>query len=221
MLPSSRPGRNVFLEHHSGPETLRKSIDPCQRALRDVAAGEQRPAALRARAAMAEVERIKPHGGKRAIAKLAFGRKPFPEFGRGRKAAPALIGARIEEIGRRRLVRQAEALIGFRRKHLDGIVLEDEIAKAVKDRMAAIDLDTEREMRAMACHHVGASVDRGARELDVEVSHLLHADVRHRGQAAADAELVRMEREDHPVRLPARLLDLPQDRVGVLAIHFG
>src|SRR5690348_1199995 len=116
---------------------------------------------------MAEVERIKPHGGKRAIAKLAFGRQPFPELWRGWKAATALVGARIEEIRWRCLMRQAEALISFRRKHLDGVVLEDEIAKAVKNRTAAIDLDPERQVRAMACHHVGTGVDRSAREFDV------------------------------------------------------
>src|SRR5262245_8308181 len=123
---------------------------------------------------MAEIERIKPHSGKRAIAKLAFGREPFPELWRGRKAALAAVGARVEEIGGRCVVRQAEALIGLRRKHFDGVVLEDEIAETVEDRTAAIDLDAEGEMRSMARHHVGAGVDRRAGELDIEVSHLLH-----------------------------------------------
>ena len=95
---------------------------------------------MRARATMAEVERMKPHRRKRTIAKLAFGRKPFPEFGRGRKAAPATIGARVEEISWCRLMRQTEALISLRRKHLDGVVLEDEIAEAVEDRPPAVDL---------------------------------------------------------------------------------
>jgi hypothetical protein len=45
----------------------------------------------------------------------------------------------------------------------------------------------------MACHHVGAGVDRGAREFDVEVGHLLHADIRRCGQASAGAEFVRVE----------------------------
>src|SRR5262245_33634145 len=230
MLPSSRPGglsliephhRHVVLDRYSGPEAPRKSIDPRQRALRDVAAGEHGPATLWARAAMAEVERMKPHRRKRAVAKLAFSRQPFPEFRRSRKAALAPIGASIEEISGRRLMRQAEPLISLCRKYLDGVVLEDEIAKAVKDRLAAIDLDAKREMRSMARHHIGTGVDRGARELDVEVGHLLHADVRRGGQAAAGAEFMAVKREDHPVGLPACLLDLPQDRVGILAIDPG
>src|SRR5215470_9890310 len=148
IAPSSRSiephRRNVLLDRHSGPIALRKSIDPCERALRDFAAGEHRPAALRARAAMAEIERIEAHGDERALAKLAFGGEPFPELRRGREAATTAVGARVEEVGGRRLMRQAEALVGLGRKHLDGVVLEDEVAEAVEDRTAAIDLDPER-----------------------------------------------------------------------------
>src|SRR3954452_7346220 len=218
MLPSSparrpliEPHRRhvvleyVFLDRYSGPETLRKSIDPRERVLRDVAAGEQGPAALGTRAAMAKVERIKPYSGKPAITKLAFGRKPFPELWRGRKAALAAIGAGVEEIGRSGLMRQAEALISLGREHLDGVVLEDEIAEAVKNRTAAIDLDAEREMRAVTGDHVGARIDRGTRERDIEVGHFLHADIRRRAQAAAGAKLMRVKREDNPVGLPASL----------------
>src|SRR5262249_43330510 len=158
------------------------SIDPCERTLRDFAAGEHRPAALCAWAAVAKVERIKAHGAERAVAKLAFGGEPFPELGRGWEAAATAVGARVEEGGGRRLMRQAEALISLRRKHLDSVVLEDEVAEAVEDRPAAIDLDPEREMRAVPGDHVGAGIDRGTRELHVEAGHLLHADVRRRGE---------------------------------------
>src|SRR5215467_10640615 len=107
---------------------------------------------------MAEVKRIKSHRAERALAKLAFGGKPFPELRRGREATAATIGAHIEKVGGRRLMRQAKALVGLRRKHLDGVVLEDEVAKAVEDRPPAIDLDSEREMRAVASDHVGAGI---------------------------------------------------------------
>src|SRR5215510_11043180 len=45
--------------------------------------------------------------------------------------------------------------------------------------------------------------------------------IRRRGQPPAGTELVRMEREDHPVGLPARLLDLAQIGVGILAVDLG
>src|SRR5262245_66642827 len=79
---------------------------------------------------MAEIERMKAQRAERAIAKLAFGSEPFPELGRGGEAAAAAVGARVEEVGGRRLMRQAEALVGLRREHLDSVVLEDEIGRA-------------------------------------------------------------------------------------------
>src|SRR5262245_51773937 len=170
---------------------------------------------------MAEIERIKSQRAERAVAKLAFGSEPLPELCRGREATLAAVGPRIEEIGGRGLMWQTEALIGLRRKHLDSIVLEDEVAEAVEDGPPTIYLDPEGEMGPVAGDHVGAGIDRGARELDVEVGHLLHAHVRRRGQPPAGAELVRMEREDHPVGLPARLLDLAQIGIGILAVDLG
>src|SRR5262245_541667 len=170
---------------------------------------------------MAEIERIKAQRAQRAVAKLAFGGEPLPELGRGRETAATAVGAGVEEVGGRRLMRQAEALIGLGRKHRDSVVLEDEVAEAVENRPAAIDLDPEGEMGPVAGDHVGAGIDRGARELDVEVGHLLHAHVRRRSQPPAGAELVRMEREDYPVGLPARLLDLAQIGTGILAVDLG
>ena len=45
--------------------------------------------------------------------------------------------------------------------------------------------------------------------------------IRRRGQPPAGTELVRMEREDYPVSLPACFLDLTQIGVGVLAVDLG
>jgi hypothetical protein len=170
---------------------------------------------------MAEVERIKSQRAERALAKLAFSGKPFRELRRGREAAAATVGAHVKEVGGCRFVWQAEALIGLRRKQLDGVVLENEVAEAVEDRSPAIDLDPEREMRAMPGDHVSAGIDRGARELDVEVGHLLHAHIRRRGEPPAGTELVGMKREDHPVGLPAGFLDLAQIGVGILTVDLG
>ena len=83
------------------------------------------------------------------------------------------VGAGIEEVGRRRLVTEPEASVGLGRKHRDGVVLEQEVAEAVEDRLALVDLDGRDGVDAVSHDDIGAGIDRRMGDLLLVLQHLV------------------------------------------------
>ena len=89
--------------------------------------------------------------------------------------------------GRRRI--HLVLLVEIARHRLEQIELKDEVAEAVEDRLAAIDLDAADLVRPVADELVRAGVDRRVRQLRQEVGRLL----------APVARLVRVNGDDDEV----------------------
>jgi hypothetical protein len=92
-----------------------------------------------------------------------------PEDGIGGKAALASVGAGLEEVSWGLVVAEGEAAVAFVWHPGDRLVLEDEVAEAVEDRFALVDLDATQEMRPVVGEQVTALVDGPVGERDQEV----------------------------------------------------
>src|SRR5262245_55672569 len=117
----------------------------------------------------------------------------------------AVAGAGIEEVGGRRVIAEAEALVGGGGEERQRLVLHDQVADRIEDRLAVVELDPERRVRAVADEDVGAGIDRGAREGAGEIGGLGELALGLRRHQARVAILMAVEVEHHPVGLPARL----------------
>src|SRR5262245_4013313 len=116
-------------------EGSRHPIDTRDDLAGELALRQHRAAALPARSAIALIERIDADLGKCAAVIMAGGGEVLPIVGRGDVALGAVAGAHIEEVGRRRVVAKAEALVGPGREARQRLVLHDEIAERIEDRL--------------------------------------------------------------------------------------
>ena len=116
---------------------------------------------------------------------------------------------------------EIEALVGVGGKKADGLVLKNEIADAVEDRLAFVDFNAHGEVRAMADENVGAFVDRLVRELGHEVGGLFQFRAAARGEQTGAAEFVAVDADDDPVGLAARFADPSQVVLQVALVGFG
>src|SRR5687767_14337651 len=85
--------------------------------------------------------------------------------------------ASVEKIARGRVMTKPEARISFRRKAAHAFVLKDKIADRVEDRLAPVDLDAERGMRAVPDKYVRARIDTLPREGGHKIRRLLEIDL--------------------------------------------
>ena len=161
-------------------------------------AGEQRQAgAVPPRRAEAEVDRVQPDLGEAAAAELHLGHRALQADRVLREAAPGPgVPDPVGVAGGGR-GRQPEPLGEVPRLLRDRLVLDDEVAERVEDRLALVELDAAIQVRAVAEHDVGPRVDGPVGEFDGEVRRVL----------AGGARLVAVHRDDHPVRELARLGD--------------
>src|SRR5690242_1062964 len=142
-----------------------------------------------------------------AVLELAGHGDIFPEAGMRDMAFGAAAGARIEEVGWRGIMAEPEAGIGLRREAAHALVLEDEIADRVEDRLAFVDFHAERRMRSVADEDIGAGIDTLPREGRHEIRRLLEVNLGCRRGNALMRELVAVETHQHPIGLAPRFLD--------------
>src|SRR5215510_12792025 len=133
----------------------------------------------------------------------------------------AVAGAGIEEVSRRRVVAETEALIGGGGKERQRLILHDQIADRIEDRLALVELDPERRVRAVADEDVGAGIDRGAGKRAGEIGGLGELALGLGRDEACVAIFVAVEVEHHPVGLPARLAHGAQVALDVSFIAFA
>ena len=92
--------------------------------------------------------------------------------------------------------------IGVRRVAADGFVLKEEIAEAVADRPALVQLDAPRHVRSGAEERVGAGVDARMRERLEELV----------GRVEVAVGLVRVNADEHDPRVAPRDRDRRRSR---------
>src|SRR5690606_12625588 len=102
-----------------------------------------------------------------------------------------------------------------------GVVLEDEIAKAVEDGTAIIDLDAEGHMRAVADDDIRSGVNRLTCKRPYELRRCVEFRLMPCAGKGLAGDLVEMEREDDPVRLPLCFADHRQIGGCVRAVDVG
>ena len=68
----------------------------------------------------------------------------------GWEAFLIILGALLLELGRRQLVIGAKAIVGFAGKLPNQFILANEIAKAIKDRLALVDFHPAQKMWTMS-----------------------------------------------------------------------
>src|SRR6185369_240561 len=159
----------ILHAHAIGP---RQPFDPLDDGGGKLPRRQHRAAALAAWAAEALVDRVDADLGKLTGAIVAGGREVLPELGMRHVALLAVAGAGIEEVGRCRVVAESEALVGDGGKERQRLVLHDQVADRIEDRLALVELDSERRVRAVPDEDVGPGVDGGARKGAGEVGGL-------------------------------------------------
>src|SRR3954471_18658176 len=127
----------VLHAHAIGP---RQAVDPLDDGAGELSRRQHRAAALAAWAAEALVHRLDADLGKLAGAIVAGGRKNLPQTGMRHMALLAIAGAGIEEVGRGRIVAEPEALVGDGREERQRLVLHDQVADRIEDRLAVVEL---------------------------------------------------------------------------------
>src|SRR5262245_38406592 len=106
----------------------------------------------------------------------------FPVAAVGREAGLVGLRALLIDLSRRQIGFGAEALVAVGRDLGDQLVLADEVAQAVEDRLALVELQPAQQMRAMADHEIGACIDHRARKGADELGrHLLRSKLLVRG----------------------------------------
>src|SRR5689334_9508892 len=108
------------------------------------------------RRAEAEVERVQPDLGEPPAAELDLGHRALQA---DRVLGEAARGPRVPDpvgVAGGGRGRQPEALGEVPRLLRDGLVLDDEVAERVEDRLALVELDAAVQVRAVAEHDVGA-----------------------------------------------------------------
>ena len=145
----------------------------CRRSrivLGDLRRGEPRHAAIGAARRVAQIHRVQPD----------FGQPSLLEAGGGDDALIPLVAGEHELVphgvelgvgGGRRV--DLVLLVEIARHRFEQIELKDEVAEAVEDRLAVVDLDAADLMRSVADELVGAGIDRLVRQPRQEVGRLL------------------------------------------------
>lgn len=101
------------------------------------------------------------------------------------------------------------------------IVLHDEIAEAVKDRLLAIDLDAHENMRAMAGKNIGTRIDTAVSEVTDEVGLHRNFGALLRRQPASSNHVLVVQAHDYPIGLAPRLANLAQILFHVVFVAGG
>src|SRR5215510_6790521 len=125
---------------------------------------QHRAAALSARASEALVDWVDADFGEPPGTIVTGGREVLPELGVRHVALLAVARAGIKEIRRRRVVPELKTLVSDGGKERQRLILHDQVADRIEDRLAVVELDSERRMRAVPNEDVGARVDRRARK---------------------------------------------------------
>ena len=125
---------------------------------------ELRPAALAHRQSESERNRVQPDAGNLAAAPLYGRDERFPDLAIGVEPAAIVVRPRLIEVADLRLAAEADRLVRVRWKPEERLVLEDEIADAVEDRLPLVDLDAAHDVRTVADDDVRAGVDHRVRE---------------------------------------------------------
>src|SRR6266545_8215112 len=162
---------------------------------------------------------MEPRFAKLFIFKMAHGDKVLPIERIGGMSLFAMIRARVPPIGGRCLSVKVEALIRIGGKGFHCLVLENKIANAVKNRLALVNLNSKRDMRAVPDEQIGARSDRLAGKSQDEIGRLFaFSDVACFAQALA-TELVPMKTHHHPIGLPAGFANPPEILFEILVVH--
>ena len=177
---------------------MRSAISPCA----------DRPAALRTRPLVAEVDRMNADFGEAVADEIAHREGLFPLQGIASMALCAALIARFDEIGRRRAVAEIVTLIGFGRQVFHQFYLEDEGTDAVQQRLAVINLDRHWRLRTVRDENVGAGLDAAAAIFEREVGDVLDVGAALCGEQGVAALFVAVEAGDDPVGLAARMFYL-------------
>src|SRR5712671_3066306 len=139
-----RPDAIAVLHAHAiGP---RQPVDALDDRGGELARRQHRAAALPARAAETLVDRVDADLGKLAGAIVAGGREVLPELGVRHMALLAVAGAGIEKISRCGVMAEPDALVGDGGKERQRLVLHDQVADRIENRLALVELDPERRV---------------------------------------------------------------------------
>src|SRR5215470_16886748 len=218
---SGRHDAGAIAVLHAHAIGLRQPVDPLDDPCPKLAVRQHRAAALAAWAAEPLVDRVDADLGKLAGAIVAGGGEILPELGVRDVALLAVAGASVEEVGRCCVAAEAEALIGRGGKEWQRLVLHDQVADRIKDRLALVELDSERRMRAVADEDIGAGIDRQSREGAGEIRGLGELALSLGRDEAGMAIFVAVEVEHDPIGLPARLPDPAQIVLDVGLVAFA
>jgi hypothetical protein len=149
-------------KHHIGSVGCRKLGDSIDKLLCLVAGGEARTSTLATRLLEAETDRNQGDAAERMIGVEGNLRDDaFPDGFLDGKTARVIARARVEIIGGGRIPGKIQRVKTFGRLKLHGLVFEDEIAEAVKDRLAFVNLNAAQNVRAVRDENVRTGVDRG------------------------------------------------------------
>ena len=83
------------------------------------------------------------------------------------------MGALLVKLGRRQLVIGAKPVVGLTRKLANHFILTDEVAEAVKDRLALVEFHPAQKMWAVSDDDICTSVNYGMGKLNDEIGRLV------------------------------------------------
>ena len=130
---------------------FRQLGDAFDDAVRDLARGQHRTSPLSERRSKPLLNRINFDFRQIAFAEDARHQDVLPEPGMCDVSLGAAASPGVEEIGGRCVMPQSEAGVSFGREIAHALVLENEIANRVKDRLALVNFDAKRRMRSVVC----------------------------------------------------------------------
>src|SRR6266545_8166622 len=210
---------DAVLDVHFSAIESREALQPREHALADELVSQQGSPSLPARPSMSEINGMEPRFTEALIFKMAHGNKVLPIERVRRMTLFSVIRAGVPPIGGRCLSVKVEALIRIGGKGFHCLVLENKIANAVKNRLALVNLNSKRDMRAVPDEQIGARSDRLAGKSRDEIGRLFaFSDVACFAQALA-TELVPMKTHHHPIGLPAGFANPPEILFEILVVH--